>query len=358
MDPVPAPMSQRPVTPSCLSKSRTTSKRWSNQNPWPPSSPRTSKPASGYEMSVPSEARQIRTPVSSAGGGSQPWLMGLSRLPVMRSTLLVLVRVKSMDTWPSRRGFSSDAASAQVDGEVGSGRGSDVVLGDSVGELTQHQAVVGDIHDTQVGDDALDDPLAGQGQRALLNDLVGAVPGDVLHQDDDLLGAVDQVHRAAHALDHLARDHPVGDVAVCGDLHRTQDGGVDLATADHAEAGGRVEEGGTLAQGDGLLAGVDQVRILFPINGIGPDTQDAVLGLQNQLDVLGDILRHQRWQADPEVDVVTIGELGGGAGGHLLTIKGHQWWPPFSASGLGWTVRRSMRLSAACSAVSGRTRWT
>jgi hypothetical protein len=35
----------------------------------------------------------------------------------------------------------------------------------------------------------------------------------VLHEDDYLLGAVDQVHRAAHALDHLAVDHPVGDVA-------------------------------------------------------------------------------------------------------------------------------------------------
>src|SRR5450759_1858283 len=146
MDPVPAPMSQRPVTPSCLSR------------------PRTSKPASGYEMSVPSEARQIRTPVSSAGGGSQPWLMGLSRLPVMRSTLLVLVWVKSMDTWRSRRGFRSDAASAQVDGEAGSGRGPDVGLGDAVSQLAQDESVVGDVHDTQVGDDALNNASAGQGQ--------------------------------------------------------------------------------------------------------------------------------------------------------------------------------------------------
>jgi hypothetical protein len=72
-------------------------------------------------------------------------------------------------------------------------------------EFAQDQAVVGDVDDGEVGDDPLDDALAGQGQRALLHDLVGAVLGDVLHEDDDLLGAVDQVHRAAHALDHLAR---------------------------------------------------------------------------------------------------------------------------------------------------------
>ena len=58
----------------------------------------------------------------------------------------------------------------------------------------------------------------------------------VLHQHDHALHAGHQVHRAAHALDHLAGDHPVGQVALLADLHRAQDGQVDLAAADHARS--------------------------------------------------------------------------------------------------------------------------
>ena len=43
-----------------------------------------------------------------------------------------------------------------------------------------------------------------------------AVLGGVLHHHHHALDAGDQVHRAAHALDHLAGDHPVGEVAVLG----------------------------------------------------------------------------------------------------------------------------------------------
>jgi hypothetical protein len=128
-----------------------------------------------------------------------------------------------------------------------------------------------------------------------------------------------QVHRAAHALDHLARDRPVGDVADDRDLHGTQDRGVDLAAADHPEARRGVEEGSALAQGDRLLAGVDQVGVDILLEGIGADAEDAVLGLQDDLDVVGDIVGDQRRQADPEVDVGPVRQLLGGAGRHLLT---------------------------------------
>ena len=109
----------------------------------------------------------------------------------------------------------------------------------------------------------------------------------MLHQHDDPLGAVDQVHRAAHALDHLAGDHPVGDVAGRGDLHRAEDRGVDLAAADHPERRRGVEERRPLAQRDGLLAGVDQVRVLVALERVGADAEDAVLRLEHQLDVVG-----------------------------------------------------------------------
>ena len=59
---------------------------------------------------------------------------------------------------------------------------------------------------------------------------------DMLHHDDDLLDPGDEVHRPAHALDHLARHHPVGEVAVLADFHAAEHGKVDMAAADHREA--------------------------------------------------------------------------------------------------------------------------
>ena len=60
--------------------------------------------------------------------------------------------------------------------------------------------------------------------------------GGVFHDADDLLDGRDQVHRAAHALDHLAWDHPVGDVAICRDFHRAKHGQDDMLAMDHGEA--------------------------------------------------------------------------------------------------------------------------
>ncbi len=80
------------------------------------------------------------------------------------------------------------------------------------------------------------------GSAALLHDLVAAAAGDVLHHHDHALRAVDEVHRAAHALDHLPGDHPVGEVAAGADLHRAEHGDVDVPAADHRERQGRVEE--------------------------------------------------------------------------------------------------------------------
>ena len=52
----------------------------------------------------------------------------------------------------------------QVNSEDRSGGGPDVVFGDSVGQLAQNESLLSDVHDTQVGDDALNNASAGQGQ--------------------------------------------------------------------------------------------------------------------------------------------------------------------------------------------------
>src|SRR4029078_6935773 len=85
----------------------------------------------------------------------------------------------------------------------------------------------------EVGDDHVDEILAGQRQRAFGNELGAAVLRHMLHHDDDLLDAGDKVHRPAHALDHLARNHPVGEVAFLADLHAAEYRQVDVSAADH-----------------------------------------------------------------------------------------------------------------------------
>ena len=44
---------------------------------------------------------------------------------------------------------------------------------------------------------------------------------DVFQASTTHLHAGDKVHGASHTLDHLARDHPVGDIAIFGHFHRT-----------------------------------------------------------------------------------------------------------------------------------------
>ena len=133
-----------------------------------------------------------------------------------------------------------------------------------------------------------------------------------------------EIHRAAHALHHLARDHPVGEVAVLGHFHGAQDGQVDVAAADHGEAVGRAEIGRALDLGHGLLAGIDDVGVDLVVEREGADAQHAVLALQGDVDILRHVVRHQRRNADAEIDVVAVLQFLGGARRHLIAGPGHR----------------------------------
>ena len=206
-------------------------------------------------------------------------------------------------------------------------------------DLAQHQAVVGDVDDGEVGDDPVDARLAGERQGALLDDLGRPVAGDVLHHDDHPPGAVDEVHRAAHAVDHLAGDQPVGQVAAGVDLHGAEDGDVEVLAADHPEGHRGVEEAGAGQDRDGLLAGVDQVGVLLALERVGADAEDAVLAVQDHVHAVGHVVGHQRRHADAEVDVLAVLELQGDAGGELLAGQCHVR-PPRRCRPAGWTVGR------------------
>lgn len=65
---------------------------------------------------------------------------------------------------------------------------------------------------------------------------------------------------------------------------------------------------------------------------------DAVLRLERDVDPLGDVVRHQRRNADAEVDVPAVFQFLGGPRRHLVPVPSHQ-----TASRLR-TVRCSMRF--------------
>jgi len=151
----------------------------------------------------------------------------------------------------------------------------------------------------------------------------------------------DEIHGAAHPLDESPWNGPVGEVAVCAHLQRAENGEVHLAASDHGERFGRVEEAGPRSDGDGLLAGVDEVGIFVALEGEGAHPQDAVLGLQGHLHVVGDVVGHQGGNADAEVDVVTVAQLAGSDRCHLVAGPSHASAPAVR----GRVVRCSMSLT-------------
>src|SRR3546814_13556461 len=119
----------------------------------------------------------------------------------------------------------------------------------------------------------------------------------MIHEHDDAPDACDEIHRAAHALHHLSRDHPVGDVAIFRDLHRTEDRKIDVPAADHAETVGRgyIARDGEL--GDRLLAGIDDVAVALGAAGDGPEAEHAVFRLARPIHSGRKLNGAHRWTA-------------------------------------------------------------
>ena len=167
------------------------------------------------------------------------------------------------------------------------------------------------------------------------------------HGHDDVLGARHQVHGAAHALDQLARDHPRGDIALHVYLERTQHGQVDMAATNHGERLRRVEDRGTPADGDGLLAGVDHVGVEGAFGGELAHAEQAVFRLQHHIHVSGYIVGHQGRNADTQVDVVAVLQFTGDALRHLFAgqCHGQDLFVVLVEAAQALTVRFSIRFS-------------
>src|SRR6185503_3721780 len=115
------------------------------------------------------------------------------------STLQTAAGEAAMSIAVSMRRTLGDLETAP-DGEPGLGLGLDLVDRDAVGELDQRDTALArlvDVEHAQLADHHVDDAAAGERQRALVQELRLTVLGDVLHGDDHLLHAGDQVHGAA-----------------------------------------------------------------------------------------------------------------------------------------------------------------
>ena len=168
----------------------------------------------------------------------------------------------------------------------------------------------------QVGDDAVHDPSAREGQVALAQDLA-ALPSLAAcsMMTTTRLARATRSIAAAHALDHLAGDHPVCEVAAARSpaWRRGSRGRCDRRGS-CAKLSALEKIGAARQHRHGLLAGVDEVGVeLAPRLGVGADAEQAVLALQDDLDAGGDVVGASVGMPMPEVDVEAVAQLLRGA---------------------------------------------
>ncbi|KAG1536079.1 hypothetical protein G6F50_015163 [Rhizopus delemar] len=109
------------------------------------------------------------------------------------------------------------------------------------------------------------------------------------------------------------------------------------------------EIAGTRPRGHGLLAGIDQVGVDFSVGGERANAKQAVFRLQPHVHAFGDVIGHQRRQADAKVHVGAIGQLLGSAGRHLVTGPRHVSCPP-----RGWCAVRCVFQDVRCARCGAR----
>ena len=120
-----------------------------------------------------------------------------------------------------------------------------------------------------------------------------------------------QVHRTAHAFDHFARNHPIRNTAGLVHFHRAQHAEVNVAAANHGKGIGAGKICCAREFADRFFAGINKVRIFRPFQGIGADSQHAVLRLQNHIHPRRNTIGNQGWQPDAEVDIKSVAQFAG-----------------------------------------------
>jgi hypothetical protein len=135
----------------------------------------------------------------------------------------------------------------------------------------------------------------------------------MLHRHDYALGAGDEIHGAAHAGHHLLRDHPVGQETVLVNLQPAEHGEIEVTAANEAERHGTVERAGAGQGGDGPAGRVRERGMRHALLGWSAGPDQPVLGLEEHVQPLREIVCYQRRNADPEIDQHARLELSGDA---------------------------------------------
>src|SRR5207248_6114967 len=161
----------------------------------------------------------------------------------------------------------------------------------------------------QVGDDEVNHSQGRDRQRTLFQNFWTAVPGSMLHYCHNTLHSSQEIHRPTGPFDHLARNHPIRDIAIVGYLECAENGEIDVPAANHGKRISAGEIGRAGNRRDRLFAGVDQVGVNLVFGRERADPEKAVFRLQRHVHSFGNVIGHQRRDADAEIDVVTVAQF-------------------------------------------------
>src|SRR5256885_15191881 len=152
----------------------------------------------------------------------------------------------------------------------------------------------------EVSVDPVDTARARQGVGAALDDLALAALGEMLHHHQNLLRAHREIHRAANGRDRVcAAGGPVGEAPGHRYLDRPQKAQTSRSAANLAEGVGMVKISPAGQKRYRLLSGVDEIFVFFAGCGFRPDTEDAVLPLENNLPAVWQVGGAQGRQPSP-----------------------------------------------------------
>jgi len=109
--------------------------------------------------------------------------------------------------------------------------------------LTQNKATFIDVDDCVARIDAGDATNAGQRERTLFHELRLALFGDMLGNDNHLLGTMNQIHRPTNRRHALGTNAPIGEIAILRHLISTQNRHIEMTAAHHGKTVSMMEKG-------------------------------------------------------------------------------------------------------------------
>src|SRR5699024_4638470 len=98
----------------------------------------------------------------------------------------------------------------------------------------------------------------------------------VVHNNDYTFGTIDTVHGTAHSFYYSAEDHPVRTVAILRYLHPAKDSEINMPAPNHSKGFCTIKKGRTRYCRNRFFTGINQVRILFPLNRVGANPKQTV----------------------------------------------------------------------------------